>query len=229
MMRAAAKASPRGKAMVSTRARAKRPAKKSGKQRGTRPAEQRPTSRSEPGSRAARKTGVEHNIKIDIVVESKKWARRRGVRAVMRRALSTAASTLAAPAAELAIVLSDDEAIRQLNHAWRGVDKATNVLSFPTPPVDGASRHRPRLLGDIILAYQTIAGEAVAEHKPFAHHLAHLTIHGFLHLLGYDHVRDGDAETMEQAERDILRRLAIPDPYRSNPKPAKPASRRRER
>jgi len=105
-------------------------------------------------------------------------------------------------------VLTDDSAIRQLNRAWRGVDAATNVLSFPTSRAGGA------LIGDIVLAYETVAREACAEHKPFAHHVAHLAVHGFLHLLGYDHEQAGDAERMEQTERDILRRLAIPDPYR---------------
>ena len=69
-------------------------------------------------------------------------------------------------------------------------------------------------IGDIVLAYETVAAEAEAERKPFAHHFAHLCVHGFLHLLGYDHVRKKDAEVMEEAERDILRRLRIPDPYR---------------
>jgi probable rRNA maturation factor len=114
------------------------------------------------------------------------------------------------PAAELAVVLTDDSAIRLLNRAWRGVDAPTNVLSFPTK----RAGNDPPLIGDIVLAYETIAGEARAEHKPFAHHVAHLAVHGFLHLLGYDHVRDEDAELMEQVELDVLRRLAIPDPYK---------------
>ena len=120
--------------------------------------------------------------------------------------------------AELAIVLTDDLAIRALNRDWRGIDKATNVLSFPTKSAGG----EPPLLGDIVLAYETIAREARAERKPFAHHVAHLAVHGFLHLFGYDHERDEDAEAMEQVERKILRRLAIPDPYRRPAKACKP-------
>jgi probable rRNA maturation factor len=104
--------------------------------------------------------------------------------------------------------------MRALNRIWRGVDKATNVLSFPTK----RAAEGPPLLGDIVLAYDTIAREARRQRKPFAHHVAHLAVHGFLHLLGYDHEQHADAEAMEQAERDILRRLAIPDPYR---RPAK--------
>jgi probable rRNA maturation factor len=107
-------------------------------------------------------------------------------------------------------VLTDDSGVRLLNRAWRGVDAPTNVLSFPTK----RAGNDPPLIGDIVLAYETIAGEARAEHKPFAHHVAHLAVHGFLHLLGYDHVRDEDAEVMERVELDVLRRLAIPDPYK---------------
>ena len=83
-------------------------------------------------------------------------------------------------------MLTDDSAIRLLNRDWRGIDAATNVLSFPANRAGGA----PPFIGDIVLAYETIAREARAEHKPFAHHTAHLAVHGFLHLLGYDHERD---------------------------------------
>lgn len=148
--------------------------------------------------------------KIDVLVETDLWKQSKGVKPVVRRAIAAAAAMLATPKAELAVVLTDDSAIRTLNRAWRGVDAATNVLSFPANP----AAQGPPLLGDIVLAYETIADEARAEHKPFAHHVAHLTVHGFLHLLGYDHGRKKDAEAMERIERDILRRLAIPDPYR---------------
>ena len=84
-------------------------------------------------------------------------------------------------------------------------------MSFPTRRAGGDVP----LIGDIVLAYETVAAEARAEGKPFAHHVAHLAVHGFLHLLGYDHVREKDAEIMEGMERTILRKLAIPDPYRA--------------
>ena len=109
-------------------------------------------------------------------------------------------------------MLTDNSAIRLLNRTWRGVDAATNVLSFPT----GRTGGDPLLIGDIVLAHETVAAEAQAEGKPFAHHLAHLAVHGFLHLLGYDHEQKKDAEAMERLERDILRRLDIPDPYRTD-------------
>jgi probable rRNA maturation factor len=85
------------------------------------------------------------------------------------------------------------------------------VLSFPAA---ASSRGEgPVHLGDIVIAYETTAHEAEAEGKPFAHHLAHLGVHGFLHLLGYDHESEPDADTMERLERAILARLGVPDPY----------------
>jgi probable rRNA maturation factor len=159
-------------------------------------------------TQAARKARTA--LKIDMLVESELWKKTDDVRPTVRRAVTEAAAMLSTSGSELAIVLTDDSAIRLLNRAWRGVDAATNVLSFPTKRTGG----KPPLIGDIVLAYETIAGEARAERKPFVHHVAHLAVHGFLHLLGYDHVRSKDAEAMERVERDILQRLAIPDPYR---------------
>ncbi len=148
-------------------------------------------------------------LKIDVLVDSKQWKDPQRVKSVVRRAVTqAAAATRSTRPAELAIVLTDDSAIRVLNRDWRGIDKATNVLSFPAKN-GGVTPH----LGDIVLAFETIEREAKDEHKPLAHHVAHLAVHGFLHLLGYDHERDKDARVMEQAERDILRLLKIPDPY----------------
>jgi probable rRNA maturation factor len=148
-------------------------------------------------------------VKIDALVQSDQWQDARTASAVVRRAVLRAAGTLSTSPTELAIVLTDDARIRLLNRDWRGIDAATNVLSFPTKNTGG--RH----LGDIVLAYETIAREARRERKPFAHHLAHLAVHGFLHLLGYDHDGEQAALVMEEAERAILRQLAIPDPYRA--------------
>jgi probable rRNA maturation factor len=159
-------------------------------------------------SRAVRK--ARNALNIDVLVESGLWNRKKGVKSAARRAILKAAGVLSTPSSELAIVLTDDSTIRQLNRDWRGVDAPTNVLSFPASRIGSA----PLFIGDIVLAFETIAGEAKAERKPFAHHIAHLAVHGFLHLLGYDHLRKKDAEEMEQLERDILRRLRVPDPYR---------------
>src|SRR5487761_1248572 len=156
-----------------------------------------------------RKSRLRKSCKIDVLVESGLWKEPSKVKSILRRAVRQAASALSTSGAELAIVLTDDSAIRLLNRDWRGVDAATNVLSFPVAEAGG----EPRLLGDIVLAYETIAREARDEKKPFAHHLAHLAVHGFLHLNGYDHERPKDADVMEGLERSILRGLAIPDPY----------------
>ncbi len=158
--------------------------------------------------RAASKASA--SVKIDIRIESDLWKAERAITTIARRAIAKAAAVMARSRCELSVLLTDDPSIRVLNSDWRGVDAPTNVLSFPAPRAAG---DRP-FIGDIVLAYETVAAEAQAERKPFAHHFAHLCVHGFLHLLGYDHVRKKDAEVMEEAERDILRRLRIPDPYR---------------
>jgi probable rRNA maturation factor len=162
---------------------------------------------------------VKGGCKIDVLVESGLWKEPRTVKSLVRRAIKEAAAAVSTSGAELAIVLTSDSAIRLLNRDWRGTDAATNVLSFPAQSAGG----EPWLIGDIVLAYETVAREARDEGKPFAHHVAHLTVHGFLHLKGYDHQRSKDADEMEKLERKILRRLAIPDPYRL---PARNAKRR---
>jgi probable rRNA maturation factor len=175
----------------------------------------RPRSRGTPG------------LVIDIVTESAQWDAAPQAEAIVRGAITAAdraaAAERAAAAAgeirypaELAVMLTDDAGIRALNARWRGHDKATNVLSFPAAPPGGhapVGAHAMRLLGDIVIAYETAAREATAEQKPFTHHLAHLAVHGFLHLLGYDHESDDDAEAMERLERAILAQLDVPDPY----------------
>jgi probable rRNA maturation factor len=152
---------------------------------------------------------------VDVVVQSPLWNAQRDAKALVRRAIAEAASMVATAAAELAIVLTDDSAIRALNRNWRRKDAATNVLSFPAKEPKGprAARGTSGLLGDIVIAYETTEREARAEHKPFAHHLTHLAVHGFLHLAGYDHEADEEAEAMERLEAAILARLDVPDPY----------------
>jgi probable rRNA maturation factor len=150
-------------------------------------------------------------LAVDIVVESPLWKAQRGADAMLRRALAAAAALVPSDG-ELAVVLTDDAAIRALNRDWRGKDAATNVLSFPAKEAR-PDRRAPRLLGDVVIAYETVAREAAAEGKPFMHHLAHLAVHGFLHLVGYDHEANDDADSMEGLEIAILARLDVPDPY----------------
>ena len=166
-----------------------------------------------------RRRGARAAPAIEILVESGRWSGRRGVQPLLRRAIAGASTALPAKTArstsgaELAIVLTNDSAIRELNRTWRGKDEPTNVLAFPSEPRAGPYRLPHRLLGDIVIAYETLAREARAERKSFDHHLAHLAVHGFLHLCGYDHETDRQAAAMERLETAILARLGIPDPY----------------
>jgi probable rRNA maturation factor len=113
--------------------------------------------------------------------------------------------------ASIAVSLADDARVREANRAFRGKDAPTNVLSFPGAPPDqiGASPY----LGDVILAYETVAAEAADEGKPLADHVRHLVVHGVLHLIGYDHMTDDEAARMESLETAILASLGVPDPY----------------
>jgi probable rRNA maturation factor len=149
---------------------------------------------------------------IDIAVESALWESAPEVEAVIARAAVAVGGELALREGdEVGVTLTDDAAIAVLNKRWRDKPKPTNVLSFPSPPspVPGA----PRFLGDIVLAFETIEKEAREEGKPFSAHLSHLTVHGLLHLLGYDHETDDEAEAMEALETRILAAMGIADPY----------------
>jgi probable rRNA maturation factor len=140
------------------------------------------------------------------------WRRQSRASVIVRNAIAAAAKAVSTPHAELAILLTDDSAIRALNRKWRKLDAPTDVLSFPAE-VARARRDLPRHLGDIVIAYETTAREAAAQRKPFRHHLAHLAVHGYLHLLDYDHATDREAKKMERLEVAILARLDVPNPY----------------
>jgi probable rRNA maturation factor len=150
---------------------------------------------------------------VDILVQSELWRAEKNVAATLRRAIGRAAAAVSgryAEGAELALVLADDAAVRQLNRDWRGHAKPTNVLSFPAA---GAGTHGAVPLGDIVIAYETARREALAEGKPLKNHISHLAVHGFLHLVGYRHDGAEEAEDMEALERTILSALGMPDPY----------------
>jgi probable rRNA maturation factor len=152
----------------------------------------------------------------EVLVVAECWQAEPEAEAIIQRAIAAAAGSADADVgeAELAVMLTDDAGIRTLNGNWRGIDKPTNVLSFPAlQPTGGGPDDAPRMLGDIAIAYQTTRKEADDEQKPFDHHLSHLAVHGFLHLIGYDHEKDDDAEAMETLEQEILAQLGIPDPY----------------
>ena len=156
---------------------------------------------------------------IDILVEADGWppqdslaeTAKTAIEAVTSLVHMTGRTTLSKNdnVGEVSIVFTDDAAIRVLNDRWRGQDKATNVLSFAQdgPGLDAG------MLGDIVLAQETVARQATLEGKPLNNHIAHMIVHGFLHLLGYDHQNDKDAQTMEDLEREALKLIAIADPY----------------
>jgi probable rRNA maturation factor len=146
---------------------------------------------------------------IDVQMQSPLWDAEPAAVETVRAAIEAAAALVPA-AGEVSVLLTDDASVRDLNRTWRGLDKPTNVLSFPAAKAGGA------LLGDIAIAYETLAREAAADAKPFLHHLAHIAVHGFLHLLGYDHQTDSQADAMEGLERAALARLDIADPYRAH-------------
>jgi probable rRNA maturation factor len=134
---------------------------------------------------------------------------------VIEAALRAAAPALAGRA-EISILLTDDAQGRELNRVWRGQAHATNVLSFPIThePWSDAAAGQPVALGDIVLAFETVKREATEAGIPLADHVAHLLVHGTLHLLGHDHLQPSEAERMERLEVEILAGLGIPDPYR---------------
>jgi probable rRNA maturation factor len=138
---------------------------------------------------------------------------------VCRRAVEATLERVAQPAlrsrAEVGVLLANDAAVQVLNAAHRGQDCPTNVLSFPmlAAPAAVPASDRPLLLGDLVLAAETIRAEARTEKKPLTDHVLHLVVHGTLHLLGHDHEDDAHAVAMEELERSILAGLGVPDPY----------------
>ncbi len=150
-------------------------------------------------------------LNIEISRNSEGWPEAFDARAEAAvRAALAAAKAKVTGASELSIVLTDDAEQQTLNREWRGIDKSTNVLSFPQiepfGPVAG-------LLGDIILARETLEREAAEQGVSLDDHFTHLVVHGFLHILGYDHVEEDDALVMEGLETQILASLGVADPY----------------
>jgi probable rRNA maturation factor len=152
-------------------------------------------------------------LTLDISVPSPLWRRLPRARPIARETIAAAAAESGAPGEgwDVSLCLADDAALRALNLSWRRIDKPTNVLSFPAAP--GRPGEETPTLGDIALAYETLAREAEDLGVPLADHYRHLLVHGFLHLIGYDHETDAEAERMEALEAKILARLGVADPY----------------
>lgn len=151
-------------------------------------------------------------MNLDIRIDDKDWSAVSGLRKLSRRTIK---ATLADDAVSLSLLFTSDARILEINKQWRGMAKATNVLSFPVSAETPAPAGEPKPLGDIVLAYGVVSKEAAEQKKPLAHHVMHLIVHGALHLLGYDHEDDGEAAAMEAREIAILAGLGIENPYAS--------------
>jgi probable rRNA maturation factor len=164
-------------------------------------------------------------LDIQISVEEGAWPSEENLRETSDRVLDVAAKFLRREekqpfpktgAPEVSLVFTNDAEIRGINAQWRSQDKPTNVLSFPAFPLTPGKMPGP-MLGDIIFAQETLTREAADLGKSFDDHLTHLMVHGFLHLFGYDHMDDEEAEKMEGLETRILAELGLSDPYGDDP------------
>lgn len=162
---------------------------------------------------------VSSDLSLDLRIADPRWDVLGDLDALAAHVLAHAATHMKS-GGELAILFTDDAEMRTLNKQWRDLDKPTDVLSFPSdqPEIPG----QPQYLGDIALGYETALRDAEAMQRPFAGHVSHLLIHGFLHLLGYDHIETEDAQVMEPLETEILAGLGWPDPYASGPYAGEP-------
>lgn len=170
-------------------------------------------------AQTARRTEGPPAVSIDISIEAGQWPSEPGLTTSSERAIAAAERYVVAQCGqgmpefcELSLLFTNDAAMRAVNRQWRGKDSPTNVLSFPAAALRPGQTPGP-MLGDIVLSYETVAREAEASSISLSDHLAHLLVHGYLHLLGYDHVDPFDAETMESLEVRILATLGISDPY----------------
>lgn len=163
-------------------------------------------------------------LEIAVLTRAKAWdlpgvaslcrrAARAAVAAAFEKRTGAWGKSLRRRGGEIGILLAGDAYVAKLNAAYRGRAGPTNVLSFPGE-LSGGPASAPLALGDIVVAYGTAAREAKRAGTPLKHHLAHLIVHGVLHLLGYDHERESDARRMESLEAAVLATLGIPDPYR---------------
>ena len=160
------------------------------------------------------------SISLELAVEAGEWGDAGAIEALAETALAAAVADLAGHEAqpfpdtppEVSLVLAGDAMMADINSQWRNQPKPTNVLSFPAFPLVPGGQPGP-MLGDIILARETIEREALELDKPVDEHITHLIVHGFLHLFGYDHIENSDAEEMEAIETRILSSLHLSDPY----------------
>jgi rRNA maturation RNase YbeY len=157
---------------------------------------------------------IKHNIEIRL--QTRTWVEKlNNYKALIYKSINMSLNCIDRnmTLAEISVVLADNNFIRQLNREYRFQDKPTNVLSFSALRSNQHAPGQPHFLGDIILAFETVLEEAIQQHKTFKDHTVHLIVHGILHLLGYDHKTDEEAEEMEIREIEILAQLDINNPY----------------
>ncbi len=184
-------------------------------------------------ARVVARKKTDRRIKIETRVTAAAWRAAlpnltRGASRAVRAALDVAPPLPDEAAAELALIFADDNAISTLNREWRGKNGPTNVLAFAAQESKGGARRQaaapgagPLLLGDVVLAFETIAREAKAGDVTLGAHLSHLIVHGVLHLLGYDHRRPREARLMETLEARALATLGLANPYEAPPREAR--------
>ena len=169
-----------------------------------------------PPSGAATEAEPPQRLLISLVEEDGDWTSLEAIEGTVRQAAEALAGhprVAIDHASEASVVLGSDALVRRLNHTYRNKDTATNVLSFPFQQPPGAGPQESTYLGDVVLAAETVRREARERGIEPRHHLQHLVVHGLLHLLGYDHQADPEAEAMERLEADILARIGVADPY----------------
>ena len=167
------------------------------------------------------------DLEIELIIEDQRWSeiskdfsflKEAALLALSQEATETAPLAMKSPHRLAVLVMSDDASIKDLNKTYRGKDKATNVLSFPsTESLLPGEENEPVHIGDVILAYDYVSEEAKNEKKALQTHLSHLVVHGVLHLLGYDHETSKDAEAMETLEIKLMKQLGLDNPYEGEP------------
>jgi probable rRNA maturation factor len=162
------------------------------------------------------------SLDIDVVHDGGDWAAVAGADDLVRVAATAVAAELDLARSEVCVALSNDVQVAELNKSYRGKAAPTNVLSFPAGPTIPIDEDEARFLGDVVIALETLQREAGDLGLPVEHHMQHLVVHGLLHLLGYDHGTDVEAQAMEGLEVRILKRLGIADPYAAAGEPINP-------
>jgi probable rRNA maturation factor len=167
-----------------------------------------------PNPRSDNPTPKNNGLSIDLRIADPRWDMLGDIDAFAAHVLGLASARMG-QGGEIAILLTNDAEMHALNRQWRGMDKPTDVLSFQgeSPEIPG----QPQYLGDVAVGFDTALRDAEAMQRPFDGHVSHLLVHGFLHLLGYDHIEADDAKVMEPLEAEILAGLGWPDPYNTGP------------